>query len=84
MKIGSINVIRDSLEIADYHSVPHVTITDVVQKKKRGLTEYRIEGVRVYNSWTYEAIIDTSWFIDTCKSFDSLRDASNYIKKYVN
>jgi len=71
------------VSIADYHTIKTWFISDVVPVKKRGLSGYHIEACRWCGEMTYTAVLDCWWFIDTCKGFDTIREASNYIRRYA-
>jgi len=70
--------------IADYHFLRKRIIRDKRPLRKRGVSGYRIECYKWYGKNEFLAIIDASWLCETIKAFDTLRDASDWIKERMH
>jgi|GEM_PF-2185710 len=90
---GSTIVIERADEaIADYISIPYVTIRDKEPRSKRGVSDYCIRGCKMWRDEGYKRVGYWSWWVeiecnwlhfDADKSFDTLRECSDYIRRYI-
>jgi len=81
--VSTITVKPQYDDVADYHSVYAKVIRDKNPVRKQGVSDYFIHCVMWYGEWCYFANIETCWPIDTSKEFETLRDASDWIRRYV-
>ena len=80
----SITVKSSQLEICDFNYLPMKTIRDINPRKKRGVTDYYIDTYLWYGKRKYIAVIDCTWInFNPFFEAESLREASNFIRKYI-
>ena len=83
MNIGSLHIYKKSESVADFHSIEKTIITDINPVKKQGLYSYEIQVFEWYGETVYYVWIDAFWFGETDEKFETLREASNWIKTKI-
>lgn len=80
--MSTITVKTEWDNIADYVFIRKKIITDKEPRSKRGVSGYRLVAY-FDKGWHWYAEIDAMWFMCTIQSFDTAREASNWIRKYL-